>query len=280
LIKLIYDISTQDLAYNTLKNLLRSTDDYIEYFIQKVKMVYSRDIHMSNLDICQKMIEILRIDLDIIDLAYLQIAFTHITTSNNGCIDIKNNGLMGLDQVIMSENEVTNFLHTYDVYIDVKHEIIETNRGICSITPIYDNVSDERKKYSHLGTKIYNDFSICGFYYYSLTHPYGGRVHKRPEILNEISRVVNGVDLSREWENTFKKTYAIKSIVPMDKVDTYFIGSYENDTNYNFKIGLLNRALYKIYADTNMQNENCILKKNVSVLPSEIIEIKQIVIEN
>ena len=66
----------------------------------------------------------------------------------------------------------------------------------------------------------------------------------------------------------------------MDKVDTYFIGSYENDTNYNFKIGLLNRALYKIYADTNMQNENCILKKNVSVLPSEIIEIKQIVIEN
>lgn len=271
---MIYDISSKESAIKTIVEFIKCPEDYLIHFIFKARNIYQQNL--SNMDIRDKLLDELSINIDDISIDDLNIAFNHITTSNNSCQDIKEKGLRGLNDVLLEENELTDFLKKYNVYIDVRQKVISTNRGIKSIE-LNNNIDNELKKYFKIGNKIYFDFAICGFFYYSITHPYEGDVHKRPEILNEVSRVVDGVDLSKEWEITHK-SYEVKAVIPLSKVNTQIFCSdkYSSDYGKDLKLELLNKALYMAYSDCEMENEICILKDNQTVLPSEIINIKRV----
>ena len=61
-----------------------------------------------------------------------------------------------------------------------------------------------------VGRKLYYDYGICGFLSYGNT-AYGGYVHRRPELLMNIDRLLK-TDLADKWEDTHQPYEVIAHI--------------------------------------------------------------------
>ena len=199
-----------------------------------------------------------------------EIVFMHITTSAENCQSILQHGLLDLQQSYSNtDSELRRFLDSYDIKIDLDSSSLKYKGKTYDITYTYGkkgwNLTDKEEACWLIGRKFYYDYCVCGFLSVRDT-PYGGYVHRRPEILYNIDELL-GLDISRQWEETHK-TFAINAIITSDKIVVD-----EDRSDYERTIDYLTKAYY---IATGAPSEEIVLLKNgENVLPDKIIGIKE-----
>ena len=182
---LIYDIRTTKTAINTLCNL---TDipfqvwkgyvgherqyQYIENMVEHIVDTYGK---------CPN-------DYKDFDFIYF-----HVTTSANECISFWKHGILDLQQSYNCyDSELRLFLEEHGIYINLDNRIL-TYRG-CDFDISYGRCPTRgnlKEYYCWLiGRKFYFDYTTCGFLSVYDGNPYGGQVHRRPEILFDIDNLL------------------------------------------------------------------------------------------
>lgn len=261
--KIVYDITSRELALQTLQKLTNFSGQYWDYEIYKYQKLYQYAIYTDTEELLNDIMERHNLTIDKLDLDNLDVCFFHVTTSNNECDDYYKYGVLDLQSVYRnSDTELRKFLDEREIYIDLDGKTICVEGKIYSIstdngrTDYYDRQAD---KGYYVGNKFYNDFSICGFFCLKPNEPYGGGVDKRPEILNDICRFTR-YNICKEWEQSHK-TYIIKIKVCFNSIAPFFCSK---DDEYSIKKELLKMAFDRYYY---MEDEEkiCILRKNVTI---------------
>ena len=93
-------------------------------------------------------------------------------------------------------------------------------------------------------------------------------VHKRPEILEDIDRLL-GTSLSKEW----KSTHVPYEIVAKVKGKNIVYEGYEEDDLYRRTINYITKAYWSAFH--SIDEEILLMKNNICIPPEDIIEIKR-----
>jgi len=258
---MIYDIRTTENAQRTLTNLTGVPISVWErYLDRKLEYKYIEDLLA---DVIHTHGYLPRSYKD------FEFVYFHITTSANGCASFRKHGILDLKQAYLcQDSELREFLEKHDIYIDLDEKILTHCGKVFDITfkswPIQGT-----KAYNcwSIGRKFYYDYTTCGFLSVWERNPYGGQVHRRPEILMNIDNLL-GLKLSQEWMSTHD-SYEIVAKVSGENV------VYCGNDNQSDKIKVLN-YLRKAYDNAFYESsENILLLENhIQIQPSDILEIK------
>ena len=261
---MIYDIHTEQAAQATLCRMTGISMDLWESNIHREREYKLQDFFVEAM-IQEYATQSLPLSYKDFDFVYF-----HITTSSDGCQSIQKNGILDLrESYKCRDSELRRFLDEHGVNINLDYAILSycghqydiTFRG----TP-WDTHSEQYKRWS-VGRKFYYDYATCGFLSVWQGNPYGGWVHKRPEILMDIDALL-GTCLSEEWEQ-MHKPYAVLAKVSGKDI------CYFSDDDESEREKVMAYTVMAYNAALNAVHEEIILLKNgVQIPPENILEIK------
>lgn len=247
----IFDITTPQKAYDTFLKLSNISELILNHYITEAKHLSSanesfttmaRNFNFSPTFIPDELI------------CHAQ----HITTSANGCINIKQHGLKDLQSTYEDTNsELRQFLDSQDIKINLPDKTLSYSGEQFSIAYVEENKNLSAWK---VGRKFYYDYNLCGFLSFNRKVYYGGRVNQRPEILHNITDLIHK-DVSTIWKNTHKP-YVVKFAILYK--DLYRDSEGEMD--------LLESVFYNIVNDP--EDKVIITNYGISVPPQDIISIE------
>ena len=256
-----YDIRTPESAYNTLKNITGITPDiWAEYVCKDYKFDYLEEMISYILDNFMQR-----------ELCYdnLNIVFTHITTSANDCMYYNKYGILNLRDAYLNANtELRQFLDKHNIVIDIDRAVLKYDNDYYDIS-YGEPPHRDTKEYDcwHIGWKLYFDFAVCGFLTLEDDNPYLGRVHARPEFLQDIDNLLN-LNLSSLWHDTHRP-YAVTAKVCGSKT----IYNYDKTESERDRIVRYVTMAYR-KAFSSLSEQYVVLKDDAFIPSSDIIEIK------
>lgn len=256
----IYDITNAENSLKTLVNLTDGGEEVFKHYIHRVKYL------SGNIEECfNEMMNNFNIQ-PIFEMDDILYNLQHITTSSENCKHIKEKGLMDLrNTYIDTQSELYQFLNENSIKIDIsERKLYFNNSEIGDISyengiSVHDYHSKEHKL-RMVGYKFYRDFCICGFLSFDHKIPYGGNVHRRPEILFNIAQLI-GKRIDNIWEEKHK-CYVVKFSVPYRNTISMYIKNKRDLLYYAF-----NNAIIET------DDMEVLLKDNIQVPPEDIISI-------
>ena len=198
----------------------------------------------------------------------LDIVFFHITTSKESCESIKKHGILDLcNSYRCFDSELRKFLNKNEIFIDIEKAYILYKNRKYSI--FYDKRNcpqmNTREYYLwSIGRKFFYDFTVCGFLSIWDSSPYGGYIHKAPEILIDIDNLLK-TNLWYEWA---EETNPFEVVV---KVSGRNIVADAQGSEREIMIAYLVKALDCAFSSPS--EEVLLMKDNIEVKPNEIMEI-------
>ena len=99
--------------------------------------------------------------------------------------------------------------------------------------------------------------------------PYGGQVHRRPEILMDIDNLLQ-TNLSQEWANT----HIAYEVVAQIKGSNIVYDGYDESNEKDKVLSYLTSAYYAAFGSSS--EKILLVKNNVHIPPADILEIKQL----
>lgn len=257
----IYDIRSSECATHTLVDITgvpraiwdqylsrEGEYEYIEYLVEDAVQTYGHLPHSYK-------------DLDFV--------FFHVTTSANQCTSYSKHGLLNLKQAYLNEDsELKKFLAKHNIHIDLDAQTMIHNGKDFDISYGAPPMENTEAYYRwELGRKFFYDYTICGFLSVSEECPYDGQVHRRPEILKNIDRILR-LQLSREWARTHIP-YEITLKVNGQQI------VYDGDDAYSEKdkiIYYLTKAYLTAFGGPS--EIELLLQNNIQIPPSDILDIR------
>lgn len=199
----------------------------------------------------------------------LDFAFFHVTTSSDSCTSIKQNGILDLKKAYECDgSELRLFLDEHNVLIDLDRAILkyyEREYDIYYEKRPWDLESIEYKCWS-VGSKFYNDYTICGFLSARDCSPYPGQIHRQPEILWDIDELLK-TRFSYEWERTHSPYEVVSKVSGMNIRYPY----YDDESEAEKVMTYVAMAYDEVF---NASSENVLVLKNgVKIPPTDIISI-------
>lgn len=261
---MIYDIQMIETAQKTLQDI---TGISLDNWVTKHNEIINNEC--TNDDFLRDMID--REGRWIDSYKDLTFVYSHITTSANECKSLFKHGLLDLKKAYScKDSELRQFLDSHNIEIDLEKCLLNYNgeKYDISYTPKSDCDFDNYEKNKRdVGRKFFSDYSTCGFLSVCKSLPYGGDVHKCPEILNDLDRLLK-LNLVEEWKCTHKPYRVIA------KVSGENIFYYENYgmTEHKKILDFVEKAYYNAFYEIS---ENVlVLNKGISISPNNIVEIK------
>lgn len=260
---MLYDIRNVNKAAKTMEGLTG---------VDASKWLKERKINADRFDytdIDQDIINLIRrYGGHIPELYDLELVVSHITTSSNGCNSILDHGLVDLKKAYENaEGELRIFLEKNGVFIDIEacqlaygKEVYDISYGKCP----WDHESIEYAAWS-IGRKFYYDFTVCGFLSINRNDVYQGYVHRRPEILYDIDKLLD-TKLAVKWMQTH---YAYQIVFSLPVSDFVYSG-WDTDTEYEMVMNYLSDAYMCICTEPNTREILC--KNGIEVRPENIME--------
>lgn len=267
----LYDIRNKNKAAKTLECLTG---------VSALQWLKEREINAGRFDYTDVDRDIInlvnRYGGHILGLSDLELVVTHITTSNNGCNSILNSGLVDLKKAYgHKEGELRTFLEINGISIDIDacqltygKESYDISYGKCP----RDHESIDYAAWS-IGRKFYYDFTVCGFLSMNKKDIYGGYVHKRPEILSDIDRLL-GTELAVKWMQTHD-AYQVVFSLPVSK---FVYSGEDTDTEYEMVMNYLSDAYMCICTEPDTKEILC--QNGIEVLPENIMVCRRFNIWN
>lgn len=253
-----YDISTIEDCYKTMEEMTGFKYWKDIFRIYRYQYIDEPE-RMKNEIMNNKNIRIKDIDLEEINFILM-----HVTTSADGCKNIKKEGVHDLVWSCTHDTELKRFLDEQHITIDIKNKKINVN-GI-----VYIMTNDEKQS-DGVGAKIFNDPYVCGCFQLEKSNPYGGNVHQRPEILHNINKLVYGKDLEYMWY-TSHIPYIVKFKVDYKKMKIFLFFLHDDDKNTILE-SLFENAFNTVFFNSFSSNKIGILKRNEYVPAKDIISI-------
>ncbi|UZW13039.1 hypothetical protein OSC52_14430 [Clostridium pasteurianum] len=174
---MVFDISTPDLAYEWLQEILSiSGEDLIEDYIIKC----NKDLDCF----IDKHLDALKA----IDINDVEFAVFHVTSNSNQCAEIKQYGIRNLQKVLVEPSELNLFLDSLGFKFDIWNKKMGINGKIYDIDyESYRNKKEtltfQEEKLESIARKIYFDYQVNGFFFSRDIFDYGTGIDKRPEFL-------------------------------------------------------------------------------------------------
>lgn len=206
----------------------------------------------------------------------LELVVIHVTTSGNGCVSILEDGIIDLkDAYQKQDSELRLFLDSkgIDILLDscclkYKGKSYDISFGDCPS----DNNLEKYAAWS-VGRKFYYDFSVCGFFSINYRDSYGGDVHKRPEILLDLDRLL-GTKLQEEWLQSHQAFEIVFSVPIRDVV----CDGWNYDTEEDVVMSFLMKAY--MCASSGPDTKEVICKKGIHIYPKQILECDRFILWN
>jgi hypothetical protein len=270
--KKMFDITDPDAAYEWVLSVLGIEGGrFIEEFV----------INCSN-DF-DKFFDTYKNKIEAIDINKLELVAIHVTSNNNNCDDIKNNGIKNLKKALSEKTELKDFLISQGIIFDIENKemfIDEVKYDITYKENIKsENISNLEKKLNRIAHKIYHDYQVNGFFFNKDIYDYGTGIHMHPEFLVTISdfnKKTKG--LADKWDK-FNEGYVIKYKALISKFAYFtFYGDtneYLDDYHNNWirlKYWLLSHAVSCWFSDISSQ-VFAYMKPHGVILPERILEI-------
>lgn len=173
------DIYPEDILMYIATNKNLTVDDFIEHFNINIEELLGKELYLCCL---------------------------HVTTNNNNCESIKEYGLTNLQDSIKLNTPLAKYLKEKGVDVDIEDERINYNEKEFDI-------SLEKDKFGNLDMvhyKFFKDYQINAFFSNSNVLNYGGGVRHRPEILYNLSELLNNRNIEYDWLQRNNKCYVIK----------------------------------------------------------------------
>lgn len=263
---MIYDIRTSEKALKTLVELTGVSKDIWDNYMDRI----------NDYPYIEKMIEEVVKRYGHLPHSYRDFEFVyfHITTSKENCRSIKNTGIFDLCKAYENKNsELRVFLDNKGIAIDLKRRILRYQDVEYDISYSKSKVPrDNTKEYAcwSIGRKFYFDYTTCGFLSVWARSPYGGLVHKRPEILMDIDNLL-GLNLSVEWQSMCKPFEVVAKVSGENIIYPYDEGDSEEDKVLYY----LAKAFENYFGEPH--EEIVLLKNNIQIPPQDVLEIKPLV---
>lgn len=265
---MIYDIRTEQAAAYTLNRLTGVSDSlwrqnaYRERDFECID--YYVDAMINNYGTKQ-------LPQSYMDMEYI---YFHVTTSGNECRSIQKYGILDLKNAYeCRESELRMFLDENDVFIDLDRAVL-TYQGmkydIKNGNPPWNHESIAYKSWS-IGRKIYFDYTTCGFLSAWKNAPYGGQVHRRPEILFDIDELL-GTNLSYQWECTHSPYEIVAKVSGRDICYPGYDEEPEKEKLMSYIVKAYNTAMY------GTTEEILLMRNGVQISPDAIIQINPLTI--
>lgn len=257
-----YDIRSSANACKTLVGLSRVDISIWEKFVgHESEYRYTNDLVE---DVIKKFGHLPRTYLD------FNFVYFHVTTSANECEAIKKYGILDLQKAYLcDESELRVFLDRHGIIINIEDALLTYKGKVFDIS--YNAGNCPRKGTQEylcwlIGRKFYYDYTTCGFLSICERSPYIGEVHRRPEILRDIGKLLR-LDLSGEWEQSHC-SYEITAHVKGNHI------VYDGDKAQSNKEKVIKYLTMAYYTAFGEPSEHYLLMKNgVQIPPTNIIEI-------
>lgn len=257
---MIFDIRTSEHARQTLTNLTYAPISvWGQYVGHESEYRYTDDLVA---DVIKSYGYLPR------DYRDFRFVYFHVTTSANECASFRRHGILDLKQSYSHrDSELREFLEKHDIHIDLVERTL-THRG--QNFDISNGACPRRDTEAHrrwcVGNKFFYDFTTCGFLSVWERSPYGGQVHRRPEILFDIDNLL-GSNLSREWAS-HHDPYQIVATVSGEKI--VYTGD-DDQSNEDKVLDYLTKAYLTAFNEPT--EELLLIKNNVQIPPFDILEI-------
>lgn len=267
---MIYDIRDSDKAARTLERITGVSSDV--WSAERIKDTCRIDYTDVDKDIGRI---IKRNNGYIPRVNDLEMVITHVTTSGNGCSSILKNGIIDLRKAYQkSDSELRIFLESKGIDIQLESNCLKYNGKN------YDISFKARPRYSEseeyaawlVGRKFYYDFTVCGFFSINDKRPYGGNVHRRPEILWELDNLLK-TDLQQKWMQSHQ-AYEIVFKVPFRDI---IYSGWDSDTEEKVMSYLTDAYMC---VSTEPDTKEVLCKSGVEILPDQILECNRFTLWN
>ena len=258
---MLFDIRDEDRAVYTLEELTGVGADY--WFDERIKSADRYDFTNADKDIERAL---RRYNGSIPSLDEIELIITHLTSSGNGCESIRKNGLIELKKAYScGDSELRAFLDAQGIEILIDSCCLRYRGRYFDISyedcPV-DHESEEYAAWS-IGRKIYYDFTVCGFLSLNEKQVYAGNVHRRPEILWDLDKLLH-TNLQELWQKDHKP-YEVVFTIPVK--DTIYNG-WDSDSEEEMVMNYLTDAY--MCALTGPDTREILCCNDVEVFPDQI----------
>lgn len=267
-----YDLRTCASAYYFILDFMGMTQD--EY-ITELAIECDNDFEQfweRNIDTIAK-----------VDISDLRIMAFHVLGSLDGCKEIKENGLMNLQDVLSSNTTLCKLLGKAGIKFDIQGKTVSCNGKVY-------NIDYEQYRHSHFLTgideelssvahRVFYDFCVNGFLLNDNVFNYGTDIHKRPEFLMTLGRLFPQAQKLESFWISRAKSYKIDFYATIDQVhrfnfeldelrDPPYVGWFELDDEMKIKKWMLSHAIDRAADGLSMQ---CLYVRDDVVIPREQI---------
>ena len=255
---MLYDIRTIERAKRTLE---RITNIPFSVWEEEPQIIHNTDEHI--LHVINKHHE------KLVPFNTYKLVFDHLTSSSNCCESIRQYGLQELPDVYANDqSELRIFLDKHGIKIFIDESVLLYGNKKFDISYRVSSLflSDDEKAASRIGYRLYKDKCICGFLSLEKARPYMTRVDEKPEILLDISELIN-LNIADEWKYTHKK-YVITSIIDSSCIiPDCDRGTPESQITLNYAA----LAFWNCFEE----NERVLLcKDGICIPPTDIIDVR------
>lgn len=214
---MIFDITNFEGIVKSLATYLEIDDREFVYYVEKTS---GDEIEVDNF------LEYFKLDDRKLLEENFSITSLHLTTNNDVCENIKNYGIINLQEALSQDTQLSSYLLSFGVRVDVKQKQVFNDEQVIDISKEYDGIEVHkgirREGLDRTIYKLYKDYQINGFFYSDNVLNYGGYVNRRPEILSELAKLLKNRNIEDKWIfDKDNKPYVIKFYAPLNDFETF-----------------------------------------------------------
>lgn len=268
-----YDLRTCDSAYYFILNFMDMTpDEYLTELIIECENSFERfwERNINRIS-----------DVDISDLRIM--AF-HVVGALDDCKDIRENGLMNLQEVLKRDTVISRTLSNYGIIFDIENRILHCNGKKYDID--YEKyrgrhfLSGLDEKLDRIAHRVYYDYCVNGFLLNDDVLNYGTSIHERPEFfMTFVELSSKAEELDEYWRNN-SKSFVVNFYATVEQVhrfnfeldewrDPPYDDWNELDDGMKLKKWMLSHAIDRANNDLSMQ---FLYVRDDVIIPSTQIE--------
>lgn len=218
-----FDLRSCDSAYKFVLDIMKmSADEYITEYVMNSN---------NNFEIFWKRNEK---KVEKIGLNNLELMAFHVVGALDECKEIKNKGIMNLQDVLRGDTIFSRKLYEIGIVFDIENKILISNGKKFNID--YDNYKESHflygidSKLKSIAHRIYYDYCVNGFLLNDDVLNYGTDIHERPEFLMTLAELLPEVrELEEYWRN-HSKSYIVNFYARIDQIQRF---NFELDEKRN-----------------------------------------------
>lgn len=272
-----YDLRTCDSAYYFLLNFMDMTpDEYITELVIECENRFER-FWERNID-----------RISDVDISDLRIMAFHVVGALDECKEIRENGLMNLQEVLKRDTVISRALGHYGIFFDIENRILHCNGEKYDID--YEKyrsrhfLSGLDEKLDRIAHRVYYDYCVNGFLLNDDVLDYGTSIHERPEFFMPLVELSPEAEKLDEYWRNHSKSFVVNFYATVEQIhrfnfelDEWRDPPYEDwnelDDEMKLKKWMLSHAIDRANNDLGMQV--LYIRDDVIIPPTQIESIEE-----